>query len=256
MNLKSKLKNFVHEFGLKTYKKFSPDFFPAGWDVASDIERICGKQQPKLIFDVGANIGQTATYYQEKFPRSDIYCFEPIRETYSILASKFSSNQRVKCFPIALGAMPDRKEIILNENSQQNSLSDRVNEASAIRIDPNSQKTEIIQIDTVDNFCRANNLNEIDLLKIDTEGYELEVFKGASDFLENRKITLVLAEVGFRVSDSRHTPFPALHEYLYDRGFRFYALYDLSYWYPYQYEGLMYCNALFVNAKLVKNRYF
>ncbi|MEG3438706.1 FkbM family methyltransferase [Pannus brasiliensis CCIBt3594] len=256
MNLKSKLKNFVHEFGLDTYKKFSPDFFPAGWDVASDIERICGKQQPKIIFDVGANIGQTATYYREKFPRSDIYCFEPIRETYSILEAKFSRDQRVKCFPIALGASPEKKEIVLNENSQQNSLTDKLNEGRAIGTDENSPKTEIVQIDTLDGFCQENNINEIDLLKIDTEGYELEVLKGASDFLENRKITLVLAEVGFRPSDSRHTPFPALHEHLYGRGFRFYALYDLSYWHPYQYEGLIYCNALFVNAKLVKSRYY
>jgi hypothetical protein len=59
MSIKSRLKNLIHELSLQTYKKVSPDSFPAGWDVASDIERICHHRQPRIIFDVGANIGQT-----------------------------------------------------------------------------------------------------------------------------------------------------------------------------------------------------
>ena len=48
-----------------------------------DIERICHHQQQRIIFDVGANIGQTGRYYHQKFPQADILCFEPIKETFT-----------------------------------------------------------------------------------------------------------------------------------------------------------------------------
>jgi hypothetical protein len=58
--MKSIIKNFINEIALRTYKKISPDFFPATWDVASDVERICKGKKPQTIFDVGANIGQNS----------------------------------------------------------------------------------------------------------------------------------------------------------------------------------------------------
>jgi hypothetical protein len=64
---------------------------------------------------------------------------------------------------------------------------------------------------------------------------------------------MILAEVGFNKGDHRHTNFTQIYEKLYQQGFRFYGLYDLSYWYPYHYEGLIYCNALFINANRIKS---
>lgn len=256
MSIKSRLKNLIHELSLETYKKVSPDSFPAGWDVASDIERICHHQQPKIIFDVGANIGQTGSYFHQKFPQADILCFEPIKETFTQLSQKFANNQRIRCFPIAFGEQPSEKTIILNSNSQQNSLTDALNRPVGENQGQSTDKTEAITIDSLDNFCQAQGIDRIDLLKMDTEGYELQVLAGATNFLEERKIAMILSEVGFRPSDFRHTFFTKIYDQLYQKGFRFNGLYDLSYWSPYPYEGLIYCNALFVNANLIKNRFY
>ncbi|QGZ92646.1 MAG: hypothetical protein EWV55_11830 [Microcystis viridis Mv_BB_P_19951000_S69] len=47
------------------------------------------------------------------------------------------------------------------------------------------------------------------------EGYELQVLAGATNFLEERKIAMILSEVGFRPSDFRHTFFTKIYDKLY-----------------------------------------
>jgi FkbM family methyltransferase len=163
------------------YKKISPDFFPPTWDVASDIERIRGGRKPETIFDVGSNIGQMAGYFHQKIPRADIFCFEPIGESYRQLSNSFTDHQQIQCFQLALRARPEEKTIILNPNSQQNFLLDGLTESKG-----DSEKSEIVHIEALDNFCGERGIENIDLLKIDTEGYELEVFQGAARFLEER----------------------------------------------------------------------
>jgi FkbM family methyltransferase len=246
--MKSIIKNFINEITLRTYKKISPDFFPATWDVASDVERICKGKKPQTIFDVGANIGQMASYFHKRFPTAKIRCFEPIEESYTKLSGTFLGNQQIECFPLALGAISAEKTIILNPNSEQNSLLDGLTKLSS-----SEEKTATVKIESLDRFCQEKGIETIDLLKIDTEGYELEVLQGAKGFLDARKIFMILAEVGFNKGDHRHTNFTQIYEQLYQQGFRFYGLYDLSYWYPYHYEGLIYCNALFINANRIKS---
>lgn len=114
--------------------------------------------------------------------------------------------------------------------------------------------SERILVKKLDDFCEEEKVNYIDILKIDTEGFEMEVLNGASDLLKNRKISFIISEAGFSPADNRHTFFSDLFEKLYQQGFRIYGFYDLSHWQPYLYEGLIYCNVLFVNAKNIKTK--
>ena len=80
--MKRKLKNLISEISLQTYKKLSPQGFPSGWDVASDIERILESRSIEIIFDVGANIGQLSSYFHKSFPHAPIFAFEPVQKTF------------------------------------------------------------------------------------------------------------------------------------------------------------------------------
>lgn len=244
--MKQQIKKKISEFALQIYKQFSPQGFPSGWDVASDIQRILDAQLSiQSIFDVGANVGEIVLYFNQKFTSSQILAFEPINESFKTLEKNTEHLKNVNCFKYALGSTIEKKTISLNPNSQQNSLVEELQK--------DSFPTEVIDIITLDNFCEQTQIEKIDLLKIDTEGFELEVLKGATNLLENRKISFILSEVGFRETDKRHTFFFSLYQFLYSKGFRFYGLYDLSYWIPNFHEGLMYCNALFVCPKALKN---
>ena len=113
-------------------------------------------------------------------------------------------------------------------------------------MNPNKNSVkETICISTIDEYCIQNNIKNIDLLKIDTEGYEMNVLEGAFDMLKGKKISFIFCEVGFLQSNKRNTSFSELCEYLSLKGFNFYSLYQMS---DHDWKnGNVFANALFVN---------
>lgn len=248
--MKRILRPLIYELGLKVYKKLSPQSFRPCLDLGSDIDRIVNYLPIQMIFDVGANIGDTALYFSRRFPQAQIMAFEPVKATFAELTNNTQNSSRIKRFQHAFGSENGTTEIYLSQNSELNSLVNEINLRQKDLI--HDAKSEKIEIKTIDDFCVSNVIDKIDLLKTDTEGFDLEVLKGAENLLNQRKIKFILSEVGFRGFDQRHTDFHTLSEYLFSKGFRVYGFYDLSYWTPYHYEGLIFCNALFVNVKAIK----
>lgn len=101
-----------------------------------------------------------------------------------------------------------------------------------------------VRMDTIDSYMKNKGITIIDLLKIDVEGYELEVLDGAKQALERRTVKVILAECDFDPDDTQHTYFNDLWNYLRFRNFSFFGLYDVI-----RYGnrmGIGFCNALFV----------
>jgi Methyltransferase FkbM domain len=88
---------------------------------------------------------------------------------------------------------------------------------------------ELVTIDTIDNYCGKKNISKIDLLKIDTEGFELNVLKGAKGMMLQKKISFIYCETGFQKQNSRNTFFPELTEYLAGYNYYFFGLYQVDY---------------------------
>ena len=57
------------------------------------------------------------------------------------------------------------------------------------------KKTTYVETNTIDNFCKINDIKHIDILKIDTEGYEEKVISGAKRMLKNQKIDIIQIEL-------------------------------------------------------------
>ena len=55
----------------------------------------------------------------------------------------------------------------------------------------------MVEIDTVDNYCQSNEIGKIDILKIDTQGYEDKVLLGASNMINNKRIKFIEFEIIF-----------------------------------------------------------
>lgn len=109
-------------------------------------------------------------------------------------------------------------------------------------------KSETVRIDTIDGYCSRHAINTIDLLKIDTEGYEIPVLEGACSQLEAGNIAFILCEVGFTRSNTRNTYFADLTEFLASRRYSFFGLYDISHYWA---DGVSFGNALFVHESVV-----
>ena len=82
------------------------------------------------------------------------------------------------------------------------------------------------QLTTLDENCADQRIAWIDLLKIDTQGYELEVLWGAAGLIAGAQIRLVFLEVIFSEMCEGPPPFDVLFRLLVDRGFRLVALYN------------------------------
>ena len=201
-----------------------------------------------VIFDIGANIGQSCAYFRENFPDSKIFSFEPIPSTFEKLlrfVEKLPNNEEIHCYDLGMGFAEGSFEIFLKENSGLNSLSNNLP----------LHTTELpveIKITTLDKFFKSQDFKKIDLLKIDVEGYEIEVLKGAEELLKSHSITFVALEVGFLKNDKQHTSFCKIHEHLEEKGYNLVGFYDQCRYQSEQGFALGYCNALYVSSDIHK----
>lgn len=212
-----------------------------GHNVSTDILK-SGKQIG-TIFDVGANVGHVALRFYNSLAPSRIYCFEPVASTFKTLIDSCARYPNIQCHRIAFGATPGESTIYLTEDCSGCSLL-RLNSVIG---------QESVEVSTVDRFAEENQIARIDLLKIDTEGYDLEVLKGSERMLKENRIVFAIVEVGFHPGDHRHVLFDDVRFFLADFGFSVYGIYEQQL----EWSGeprIRFANACFLNdAAMVKD---
>jgi FkbM family methyltransferase len=234
--MKKLLRQIVERLG---YRYFKIAYQPVGLDHAHDVARFLGSAtNVKAVFDVGANEGQTARHYVRAFPRAEIYSFEPVAATYKSLVECVSSWPRVRTFQLGFAERDRTARIQLVPVSGLNSLRNELSSTSS------SSCGELVTIRTLESFCTEQNISQIDLLKTDTEGFDLEVLKGAEAMLRANQIQFILAEVTFHPENTYHTSFFRVAEYLHGFEYYFVDIYDHDTGSLGQ-PALSSCNALF-----------
>ncbi len=198
---------------------------PVGADLFIDIDDKIKYRSLNVIFDVGANIGQSNEYFRFHTAKSKIYSFEPVQSTFAQLQRNVRNDRNCVLENMALGDEAGEKTIRLFDSDMTvlNSLRDDVMNNAA------NAREETIRIDTLDHYCSVHNIKKIDLLKIDTEGFEINVLKGAEQMLQNGHISFVYCETGFQQSNQRNTYFPELTEFLSKHDYYFFGLYQMDY---------------------------
>ena len=121
------------------------------------------------LFDVGANNGLTTTKFKQYFPESIIHSFEPSKLCFETLKQVHQNSKSVTINNKAVGK--EKGSLEFNEYSwaSLNSFLKRSFTESKI-ID-----NYLVDIISIDDYCKENNINNINLLKTDTEGFELNV---------------------------------------------------------------------------------
>lgn len=188
---------------------------PRGFDLYHDLRLII--PDPKVVFDVGANIGQSAKRYLKEFPRATIYSFEPVASTFQKLITNVRFDQRspelsrfrpVMC---ALGAETCSAHMKTAEGS-----------SDMFQIDPSGN--EEVKVSTVDHW--GGVVGHVDFMKIDTEGHDFEVLKGAEKMLREKRITAIQVEAGMYPGNNRHVPLEAFKSHFEERGYLLFGFYD------------------------------
>jgi len=157
---------------------------------------------PICIFDIGANIGQfsgMAKTVLKGYPYT-IHCFEPGSHTFDQLRKNIGDDDGFRLNNFALGENVGSASLFYDEaGSGLASMTKR--NLDHFGIDFN--RSEPISVDTVDNYCDRSQIDKIDLLKMDVEGHELDVLKGAARLLDDRRIDSILFEFGGCNVDTR-----------------------------------------------------
>ena len=97
---------------------------------------------------------------------------------------------------------------------------------SLIRPEDEICGTQDVEVVTLDEFAARHGIGSIELLKIDAEGFDLEVVAGGSAMLSKGAVKSVLVEVGFRPGDKRHPLFDEVRDVLAGYGFHVFGIYD------------------------------
>jgi FkbM family methyltransferase len=150
------------------------------------------------IVDVGANHGMFSMEAAHLVGRSGvIHAFEPTPSTRALLVNNLAVNglDNVKVFPCALGEAPGTAQLrIHRELSGLNTLAPR--DITWNRKELHADEVIEVPITTLDAHAEAEGLSRIDFLKIDVEGFELSVIRGARGLLRSGRIDRIMLEVG------------------------------------------------------------
>jgi FkbM family methyltransferase len=152
-----------------------------------------------IIFDVGANVGEWTAQLlhiaeEQGSGKVSVHCFEPSPFTFAQLQSTLQK------IGDEMGNMKENRELhVTHDGAGTNSLYKRRLEGLDISYD----RSETIQITTVDTYCSENDISHINFLKIDVEGHELAVVQGARSMLKRKAIDYIQFEYGGCWIDSR-----------------------------------------------------
>ena len=183
-------------------------------------EQLKAVGEAKIIFDIGANEGNYTKQYS-RFPNSTVFCFEPCRNTFNKLYENLGNKPNVMLYNSARGDKEEIKMLNMYSNSGYNSFLEFNQE--------NAEDFESCVVNTVDNFCIQNNIEEIDIMKIDVQGYELQVLKGAKQMLTNRKVKLVFVEGQFNPQYKNASTCFDIGKFLLPYGFIAHKLFNINY---------------------------
>ncbi|WP_419767642.1 FkbM family methyltransferase [Arcobacter sp.] len=197
-------------------------------DAFSQQKRLIGFKDKKIIFDVGAHIGEISELYTRLFPKHEIHSFEPYKDSFSKLLEKSEKNINIIPNQIALGSNIGKKFLNNNVASPTNSFLETHEKASYYWSAQWCTTIEKIEVDvtTIDYYCKEKNISKIDVLKLDTQGYEFEILKGAESMLSNNQISLIYSEVILSSTYINQKSLAQITDYLDTFGYRLFNIYN------------------------------
>ena len=222
-----------------------------GNDILTDLKIILRADSNLTLFDIGANLGQTSLEFAEIFPSSKIYSFEPDPDTFNSLLHATSQYPTIQAFNIGFGHQNEKVVMNINKGSGGNSIlpvSDRIKEFATGDWTERIGQTEV-EITTLNSFCDTHLINRIDVLKMDTQGYEIKILEGADKIISPTFTRAIFVEVLFVELYKEQAYFTDIYKILLERGFKLVGLYN-KFQKVEPPHFLLWCDALFVSETL------
>jgi FkbM family methyltransferase len=210
------------------------------------IKRLLKGHNVTGIIDAGASNGRISKRLLRKFPAAEAYAFEPNRLYFDSLQQYAKENPRFHPYFVALSDREGSADLLITRSPGNTSLftpGKRLKE-----IDPQGsyvENREKVEVVTIDEWTRQNNIPSIELMKFDIQGGELKALYGATRVLENSTL-LVYTEIWFNYSYEGGAIYSEIDLFFREHGFVLYDIFKPRY-HP---NGLiMWANAVFLNPE-------
>jgi FkbM family methyltransferase len=213
---------------------------PHGCDLFRDLDRVPNWAEPRVIVDIGAHVGSTVARFRAAYPWATIHAFEPAGANRRALVENFGSDARVEIHAVALSSTNGVATLHLAEHSTMNSLAPR---EAAIG-------TERVPTVTLDSFCAERGIRDVQFCKVDTEGFDLEVLRGATGLLEQQRIDFVQVETSFRRDTKYFAPIWEIDRLMTEKRYEIFGLYEQQTCWTGR-NSLLFANAVYVRTTLI-----
>ena len=211
---KKHIKDHINDDG--SVRLYEHRFYPAHGNLGESMElfsQVFIKDQYRaiehikdgsVIIDAGANIGSFSVYSSNIAKNTKVYAFEPVKETFEVLKKNASPYANISCNNLGLGDSIEKKKIYFNKDATVGSTFEDDEIAGSHGPSDLSQEAGIT---TIDHFVRQNDIQRVDFIKMDTEGYERQILEGARETI--RRFHPVMAMSAYHKCDDK-TVLPAI----------------------------------------------
>jgi FkbM family methyltransferase len=193
--MKAALKRWLISAGISVQKV--PAHLPTGHDLGRDLRLVIGDQPGSICIDVGAHIGDFVDLLRERLPSPQVHAFEPAPESLARLRARHDRSPGVVIVPAGLSDQAGRLQFNIFDNQTLNSflpMAEGADQTFGGAVQTARIEAPVLRLD---DYAAEAGLTRIDLLKIDTQGFELHVLRGASRLLAAGSIRTVLVELNF-----------------------------------------------------------
>lgn len=166
--------------------------------------------------DIGGHIGYYTRFFSKLIGnKGHVYVFEPVNENYDLLAKNTKNFKNVTLINKAAGDKDGKVSFYQTfSNTGSHSL---------LEVDVKAQKIEVDCM-TLDRFAEENNIEEVNIIKIDVEGGEPLVLKGAENLIKRSKELYIIMElIHDNLSKLGYTP-ATYFEYVESLGLKVYSI--------------------------------
>ena len=194
-----------------TYKRDTEELIPITWSARGITNSHSDKKSPtndwitidkfinydnKVVVDIGASLGATSVPFSKK--AKIVYALEPQLDNYYFLQDQITIRKinNIKTFNVAASDFNGKSEFFNRESHGVHSLGVH-NKGKIV-------SSSEVEVTTLDDFWKKEINEQIGLLKIDVEGFEVDVFNGASYLLNNKLIDFIIFEFSPRIHKLRN----------------------------------------------------
>ncbi len=216
-------KHFLNLFGFEISRRNDTS--------VSQLKGLFKNKEQLRIIDSGAYKGKFSEEFQMIYPKTTALCIEPTPKSFLKLSEKFKNKKNFILENVGLSHTNREGLLNINASEKTNSLLNMDKNIPSVQLKFHKNKNaKIVQLLTLDSLLEKHNWlesnsPEIDLLKIDVQGSELDLLLGAKNTLS--KARNILIEIHFIRSYENSPLFCEINSFLINKGFIFKRFYDL-----------------------------